>query len=47
MTRLNPIHPDEILKHEFMEPFRLSSNRLAKNIGVTPAHINEILRAIF
>jgi addiction module HigA family antidote len=45
MTRLNPIHPDEILKHEFMEPFRLSSNRLAKNIGVTPAHINEILRA--
>jgi addiction module HigA family antidote len=45
MTRLNPIHPGEILKHEFMEPFSLSSNRLAKHIGVTPARINEIVRA--
>ncbi len=45
MTRLNPIHPGEILKHEFMEPFGLSSNRLAKHIGVTPARINEIVRA--
>jgi len=45
MTRLNPVHPGEILKHDFMEPFGLSSNRLAKNIGVTPARINEIVRA--
>jgi addiction module HigA family antidote len=45
MTRLNPVHPGEILKHEFMEPFSLSSNRLAKHIGVTPARINEIVRA--
>ena len=45
MTRINPVHPGEILKHEFMEPFGLSSNRLAKNIGVTPARINEIVRA--
>jgi len=28
-----------------MEPFGLSSNRLAKHIGVTPARINEIVRA--
>ena len=28
-----------------MEPFDLSSNRLAKNISVTPARINEIVRA--
>ena len=45
MTRLNPVHPGEILKNEFMEPFGLSSNRLAKNIGGTPAHINKIVRA--
>ena len=45
MTRLNPVHPGEILKHEFMEPFGLSSNRLAKHIGVTPARINEYVRA--
>ena len=28
-----------------MEPFGLSSNRLAKHIGVTPARINEIVGA--
>ena len=28
-----------------MEPFGLSSNRLAIHIGVTPARINEIVRA--
>jgi len=28
-----------------MEPFGLSSNRLAKHIGVPPARINEIVRA--
>ena len=42
---LNPVHLGEILKHEFMEPFGLSSNRLVKHIGVTPARINEIVRA--
>ena len=43
---LNPVHPGEILKHEFMESFGLSSNRFAKHIGVTPARINEIVRAL-
>jgi plasmid maintenance system antidote protein VapI len=27
--RLPPIHPGEILRAEFMEPFNLSMNRLA------------------
>ena len=44
MTQLNPVHPGEILKHDFMGPFGLSSNALAKAIGVTPARINEIVR---
>ena len=44
MTRLNPVHPGEILKQDFMEPLGLSSNALAKAIGVTPARINEIVR---
>ena len=43
MTRLEPVHPGEVLKHDFMEPFALSSNALAKAIGVTPARINEIV----
>ena len=44
MSRLNPIHPGEVLKHDFMEPFGLSATSLAKAIGVTPARINEIVR---
>ena len=44
MTRLDPIHPGEVLKHDFMEPFELSATALAKAIGVTPARINEIVR---
>ena len=44
MTRLDPVHPGEVLKHDFMEPFGLSASALAKAIGVTPARINEIVR---
>ncbi|MDE2793569.1 MAG: HigA family addiction module antitoxin [Gemmatimonadota bacterium] len=44
MTRLDPVHPGEVLKHDFMTPFALSSNALARAIGVTPARINEIVR---
>ena len=44
MTRLEPVHPGEVLKHDFMEPFALSSNALARAVGVTPAPINEIVR---
>jgi len=44
MTRLEPVRPGEVLKHDFMEPFGLSATALAKAIGVTPARINEIVR---
>lgn len=44
MTRLEPIHPGEILKHDFMDPFGLSATALARAVGVTPARINEIVR---
>ncbi|MYE17655.1 MAG: HigA family addiction module antidote protein [Gemmatimonadetes bacterium] len=41
---MDPVHPGEILKHDFMEPFDLSSTALARALGVTPARINEIVR---
>lgn len=44
MTRLEPVHPGEVLKRDFMEPFGLSAAALAKAVGVTPARIGEIVR---
>ena len=44
MPRLHPVHPGEVLKHDFMDPFGLSATALAKATGVTPARINEIVR---
>jgi antitoxin HigA-1 len=38
-----PIHPGEILLAEFLEPLAISQYRLAKDIGVTPRRINEIV----
>ena len=40
---LAPIHPGEVLLHEFLEPMDLSQTRLAKGIGVPPRRINEIV----
>ena len=42
--KLKPIHPGEQLREECMLPLGLSSNALARAIGVTPARINEIGR---
>ena len=38
-----PIHPGEILVKEFLDPLGISQYRLAKDIGVTPRRINEIV----
>lgn len=37
------IHPGEILKTEFMEPFGLSSCRLAKELHVSAPRVNDIV----
>jgi antitoxin HigA-1 len=42
--KLKPVHPGEILREEFMLPLGISSNALARAVGVTPARINEIVR---
>ena len=36
-------HPGEILNEEFLRPLGLSQYRLAKEIGVPPRRINEIV----
>jgi addiction module HigA family antidote len=43
MSRLPNIHPGEVLLEEFLEPMGISQNRLARDIGVPPRRINEIV----
>jgi antitoxin HigA-1 len=42
--KLLPVHPGEVLKADFMEPLGITAYRLAKDIGVTPIRISEIIR---
>jgi addiction module HigA family antidote len=44
MKKLTPVHPGEILAEDFMKPLGLSQYRLAKEIGVPPRRINEIVQ---
>jgi addiction module HigA family antidote len=41
--KLDPIPPGEILAEEFMAPNGISQNRLARDIDVNPARINDIV----
>ena len=41
--KLDPTHPGEILLEEFLTPNGLSQYRVAKDIGVHPRRINEIV----
>jgi addiction module HigA family antidote len=41
--KLPPVHPGEILKEEFLEPMKMSQNHLARQLGVSPRRINEIV----
>jgi antitoxin HigA-1 len=43
MRKLKPITPGEILMEEFLKPMGLSRYRLAKEIGVPPQRIGEIV----
>ena len=41
-SKLNPVHPGEVLMEEFLTPMNLSQNRLALALGVPARRINEI-----
>lgn len=41
--RLAPVHPGEILLEEFLLPMELSQSHLAREVGVPPRRINEIV----
>ena len=42
-SKMHPIHPGEVLLHDFLEPLGLSQYRLAHDISVPPRRINEIV----
>ncbi len=41
---LSPIHPGEVLLEDFMQPLELSQYQLARDIGVSPIRISQIIR---
>ena len=41
--KMSPVHPGEILREEFMKPLDISQNQLARDLGVSPRRINEIV----
>jgi antitoxin HigA-1 len=43
MRKLKPITPGELLREEFLVPMGLSQYRVAKEIGVPPQRIGEII----
>ena len=41
--KLLPVHPGEVLQHEFIGPFGLTQNKLAQALHVPARRINEIV----
>ena len=46
MEKLPPVHPGEVLLEDFMKPMGLSQSRVAKDIGVPPVRISQIVRGM-
>ena len=44
MKRLPNIHPGEILKEEFLDPFGISAYRLSKEIKIPQTRISQIIK---
>ena len=44
MERLHNIHPGEILKEEFLDPFGISAYRLSKEIKIPQTRISQIIK---
>ena len=43
MSQWANVHPGEVLLEEFLKPMGLSQNRIAREVGVPPRRINEIV----
>jgi addiction module HigA family antidote len=43
MGRTRGVHPGKVLSRDFLEPKGISQNALARDLGVPPRRINEIV----
>ena len=43
-NKMRPIHPGEILKNEYLLPFRLSVNKLSMLLHISSPRLNDIVR---
>lgn len=43
MTKLPPVHPGEVLLEDFIKPLGITPYRVARDIGVAPLRINQIV----
>lgn len=43
MKKIPPVHPGEVLQEEFLQPMGISQYRLAKDTGLAPRRVNEIV----
>ncbi len=44
MTKMEPIHPGDILLTEFLEPMEISQYRLAKDLDVPQTRVADIVK---
>jgi antitoxin HigA-1 len=44
MTKLNPVHPGEILTEEFLAPLGITRHKLAIDLGVPASRIDQIAK---
>ena len=44
MTKLENIHPGEVLMEEFLKPLEITAYRLSKDLGIPQTRISEILK---
>lgn len=42
--KLKPVHPGEVLQHDFLEPMGISAYRLSKETGISAQHLGRIIK---
>ena len=43
MEKLEPIHPGEVLREEFLLPMNISQARLAEDTGIAPEEVEKMI----